>query len=162
MERKFYKRHRDDDIVDRVVIELVPRFKESELSGDEWRVSGVTRLYRKGELMHEQGYRNVESAAAHLPWLLLTWTEGDAPEWVKHIRVEHEFCHQPSCAAKANVIYRLKAEYSREGFKRETEPDEQILRAFCARHSHRGDCGLEDNDRNYEQVYPPKAVESAR
>lgn len=31
----------DYSMVDEVVIRTVPRYKESELSGDEWRISGT-------------------------------------------------------------------------------------------------------------------------
>ena len=40
--------HPRDKFIDYGSIELVERFKESEISGDEWRFNYVTRLHRKG------------------------------------------------------------------------------------------------------------------
>ncbi|KKL50531.1 hypothetical protein LCGC14_2304540, partial [marine sediment metagenome] len=38
----------DDEGVDQIVIDTVPRYKMSGLSGDEWRVSGRVRFFRNG------------------------------------------------------------------------------------------------------------------
>lgn len=43
MRTDWYRRHHDDEVIDRVSIDCVPRFKVSGLSGDEWRVSYVLR-----------------------------------------------------------------------------------------------------------------------
>lgn len=49
MRKHFYsKPHRCCEGVDRIDIECVERWKESGLSGDEWRFSYVARAYFKG------------------------------------------------------------------------------------------------------------------
>ena len=148
-----YERHHDDEYVDEVRIRIIPRFKTSEASGDEWRVSAVTELRRKGVIMHERSYHNIEAAAAHLPWLLMTWTEGDGIPTAQ-LRADDALCHQPGCENAAIVVYEIKTIYDgRRGFP---EPAERkygrSLRAFCARHARRGDADLEDSDQNYSLV----------
>ncbi len=73
-----FKLHPDDQGVDRIEIDVVPRFKTSGLSGDEWRVSGRILMFRKGELVGERSMSNVESCVNALPWLWMT-----LPEWTK-------------------------------------------------------------------------------
>lgn len=64
---------------------------------------------------------------------------------------EGNICDQEGCAEEATVTLRLKKEFCHQGH--ESDPDkfhpEGIIRRFCKRHSRRGDCGLEDADRNY-------------
>jgi hypothetical protein len=67
------KLHHDDEGVDRIEIDIVPRFKTSDLSGDQWRVSARLRAYRKGELVGEQSYHNMETAVCFLWAILARW-----------------------------------------------------------------------------------------
>lgn len=156
-DRAHYERHHDDEIIDRITIEVVPRYKTSGLSGDEWRVSAVIKLWRKGEVMVESHHGKIADAVSYLPWLLRTWTEGGEDEverrWIERIRKDEKTCHQPGCSEPATVVYSIKQRFSREGY--EENPENRYgdaRRAFCARHSTRGDCGLEDADRNYAVV----------
>lgn len=153
MSMAYFKRHHDDDFVDEVVYRTVPRYKTSGLSGDEWRVSVVVELRRKGAVLLSRGYSDMATAAAHLPWLLRTWNEDPSAGEVMNREIEREktLCHQPGCSEEATTVYQLKSEFSRgEGF--ESKPSHKLLRAFCSRHAKRGDCGLEDSDRNYVVV----------
>jgi hypothetical protein len=129
---------------DEVRIITVPRFKESGLSGDEWRISASIQVFRKGNLIHEQDYRNVETAAAYLPALLGTLNDDGKAFYAG----EGDVCDQEGCCAPATVTYKLKAQYCRDGHK--SELFGPTIRKFCERHKHRGDCGLEDSDDNYE------------
>lgn len=148
-----YKRHHDDEIVDEIRITTIPRYKTSGLSGDEWRTSVRVELWRKKQVMVSKTYTSQRFAIAHLPWLLATWTETAGEEWTQRIADDKKTCHQPGCSAPATVQYRLKSEFSREGFKDPLDDDTRDLRrAFCDAHKERGDCGLEDADRNYEVV----------
>lgn len=153
----YYTRHRDDEIIDEVTFKTIPRYKTSGLSGDEWRVSTMVQLKRKGEVMYERLYSKMEYAVAHLPWLLKTWIE-DAEEetqrrWSNRITKDEHTCHQPGCGEPATVYYRLKKEFSREGYEKDlTNYFAEVRRAFCDKHKTRGDCGLEDSDSNYEEV----------
>lgn len=151
-----YKRHSRDEYVDEVRMEIVPRYKTSGLSGDEWRTSARTVLYRKGAEVKSRTYQSIEDAAAHLPWLLKTWGEeaNDEEHAAMQRRIDRDriTCHQPGCAEPSVVTYSLKTEYSREGYERLVNPERPIYRAFCKKHSTRGDCGLEDADVNYTLV----------
>lgn len=131
---------------DEVRIFTVPRYKTSGLSGDEWRISATIQVYRKGVLIHEKSCRNVETAATFLPALLLTLNDDGKAFYAG----EGSTCDQEGCCDKAVITYRLKARYCRDGHK--LEPFGIEVRKFCDRHKHRGDCGLEDADSNYEAL----------
>lgn len=161
-----YKRHRDDEFFDRIEIEIVPRYKTSDLSGDEWRVSAVARYLSKGVVVIERGYGKLEHAVAHAPWLMKTAFEDgdyDQEKFEKLLDDLHDgkICLQPGCAAPAVKVYQLLAEYSNEGFKSVREDGSfTLLRAFCDKHAVRGDCGLEDADANY-RPWPDTTTKSA-
>lgn len=157
LSRPHYDRHRDDEIIDEITFRVVPRYKESYLSGDEWRVSTVVELKRKGETLVTSTYNSMKDAAAHLPWLLRTWVETldeeGSKRWSQRIKTDEGTCHQAGCSAPATVHYKLKKQYSREGYEKDLADYHcEVRRAFCDRHSRRGDCGLEDSDSNYERV----------
>ena len=163
LNRPYYTRHRDDEIIDEVSFRVVPRYKTSGLSGDEWRVSTVVDLKRKGEILYSRSYHSMSDAAAHLPWLLRTWIEILDKEgndrWGERIRKDDRTCHQPGCPESSTITYRLKKEFSREGFEKDlTDNYCEIRRSFCEKHKVRGDCGLEDSDKNYEVVCEEKDV----
>lgn len=46
----------DDEFYDEIRITTVPRFKTSELSGDEWRVSTHVVVLRKGRVVAEKSW----------------------------------------------------------------------------------------------------------
>src|SRR5688572_7515814 len=131
---------------DEVRIVTVPRYKESELSGDEWRISASIQFWRKGEMVCESGCRDVEAA--------VTMVGGEYLRALDNARGSFAgdgvHCDQEGCALFATVRYRLKATYCRAGHKSETLGNE--YRHFCDRHKTRGDCGLDDADSNYEEV----------
>lgn len=144
-------RHEDDRFIDRVEVDTVPRYKTSGLSGDEWRTSAVIRLFRKGHLVHEEHMQNLEVAAARLPWLMRTVLE-DLPieQYTKLDRATSSLCAQVSCGAPAEVYYRLRELYCREGHGHAPYEGSSYIRGFCLEHARRGDCGLEDADANYQ------------
>lgn len=146
-----HKAHHDDEGFDRIEIKVVPRYKESGLSGDEWRVSAVTRFYRKGVLVHETSTGRIRDAAAMLASLFLT-VPGSLEAPLFH--VDEKRCNQPGCEREPAVTYRLKSEFSDRGeriwpISAETRT---VFRSFCKKHRQRGDCGLEDADANYEEA----------
>lgn len=130
---------------DEVRITTVPRWKESGLSGDEWRISAKMQFLRKGEVCHEVQLRNVETAcgfafAEHAKAL------DEAKGYFGGIEGK---CDQEGCCNPSVVTYRMKKQYSQDGTAKDTTfPN--TLRCFCAQHMQRGDCGLEDSDANYE------------
>lgn len=202
------RRHHDDDYLDEILIvegretllsiTVEPRYKTSGLSGDEWRVSAILRIFNDVRVPYERGFCSMRDAQKYAPWFVLTEGEkiADAgavtlktyrkghkvssqrfPRFVDagvglpwHLiaasedgrwkmptdEEERTHCQQPGCKEKPSRIYRLKkyqvskCESVMGTFSKEMEPWEHRHIWFCNRHARRGDCGLEDCDRNYE------------
>ena len=134
---------------DEVRIVTVPRWKESELSGSEWRISARIVMMRKGVILAERDFGTVENAARFLDWAM-TEAHDDGKCDLSNPAYS-KLCDQEGCAERATVTYRLKARYCREGHPSEPMPQGEY-RQFCERHKMRGDCGLDDADANYEAV----------
>ena len=161
----WWKRHKNEanSAFDRIEFTTVPRYKTSGLSGDEWRISTVVKFSYKGDVLYERHYSGQDYAIQHLPWLLSTLPELDETKDDGFTEIGRKLakrgfygadpkkCFQPGCAEAATTVYRLKKEWCREGHPHDITYHE-IRRAFCDRHSTRGDCGLEDSDSNYELV----------
>ena len=145
-----FSRHPDDEYIDEISIQTVPRYKTSGLSGDEWRVSARVQFKRKGLVISEKMVSSIEAAASYLPWGLLTFRdEAQDPNWLNR-EESRGLCLQPGCSELATIIYQLKFKYCHEGHK--SDPHRPAFRRFCARHARRGDCGLEDADENYTLI----------
>lgn len=146
---KPYRLHHDDDEwFDGIQIDVVPRFKTSGLSGDEWRVSTRLRLLRKGKVVYERCFGTVRAAVAFLPGELIAVRESglEMPSF-------EDNCDQPGCSEMATVTYRVKARYCQPlGEAHPFQPDQDYRRRFCLRHAVRGDAALEDADDNYELI----------
>lgn len=136
----------DAQAFDRVEIVTVPRYKESYLSGDEWRISAAIRFYRKGALVHETHTRNIQSACHHLGW----HHDAAIDDGKAFFAGEGATCDQEGCAEPATVWYRKLADYCRDGHK--SEPHWPTYRQFCNLHKKRGNCGLDDSDQNYASL----------
>lgn len=149
-------RHHDDEWIDEVRIVTVPRWKESELSGDEWRFSTGIELYRKGHLLARSGAGQMKAAVALLPSLLLGWGGGSHiggrfEEVERPPEFWDDFCSNPGCPEQATIEFRMRHHYCDEGHAHDTEWRVEHAR-FCDRHKHRGDCSFRDADANYEVV----------
>lgn len=138
----------DAQAFDEIRLVTVPRYKTSHLSGDEWRISVRVEFYRKGEKVHETGYTSMEYAVQLLPHAYISAIEDGKAFFAG----ESDKCDQEGCHETATVTYRMKKEFCRSGH--ESDPyeyqKEPLIRKFCELHSTRGDCGLDDADRNYE------------
>lgn len=134
----------DAQAFDEVRVVTLPRFKESEMSGDEWRISAHTQFLRKGRVIAEYTTSNVEYAIRLMDSKAIHVSEGNGAYYAG----EGDTCDQEGCAADATTVLRLKKRYSREGMSK--EPHGTEVRYFCDKHTHRGNCGLEDGDDNYE------------
>jgi hypothetical protein len=151
--RPTYERHEDDEWFDNVTIECVERWKESEMSGDEWRFSYVVTFSRKGQALLERGFSKLEWALAAVPSLVTGYAPADNDR-------DKEFedtgqCAQPGCTNEATIEYRKRKDWCRCCGEAKAIPDwRDARRRFCDRHKHRGDCGLDDSDANYELVTP--------
>ena len=147
----------DAQAFDEVRIFTQPRYKESGLSGDEWRISATVQFFRKGRLVFEDGCRNVETACGLLyGWYVRAIDDGKAYFAGDGITCDQEGCHEP-----ATVRFRKKFEFCRHGHKT-TPSDVSLFRHFCEKHRERGDCGLDDADDNYteEPMELPPAVDA--
>lgn len=155
MKQPRHRRHEDDEYVDEVRINLVPRFKTSGMSGDEWRVSAVVTFLRKGREVWSRGFGKLSTAVNALSWFFIVAGEGSEGEF-KMLDREQELatCQQPGCSEPSTVRYRFKKtrDCPQSGHMREPGDSFEYVTAFCKRHAHRGDCGLEDCDTNYEVV----------
>lgn len=135
---------------DEVRIVTVPRWKTSGMSGDEWRISARIELWRKGKLIVDKSFRNVETACAFASSVYLSAIDDGQAFFAG----DGLTCDQEGCSDPATVFLKLKAEYCRSGHKTDPYEHDQraLLRCFCQSHSKRGDCGLEDADSNYEKI----------
>jgi hypothetical protein len=135
----------DAQAFDEVRIVTVPRYKQSGLSGDEWRISATIQLWRKGKMIADRSFRDVETACNYASAVY----HDACDNGLAYFGGEGDTCDQEGCAELATVTYQLKAQYCREGHR--TEPHRITIRKFCDRHKTRGDCGFDDADENYEE-----------
>lgn len=144
----WHRRLPNFEAFDRITLEVVPRFKTSGMSGDEWRTSISIRFFFKGEEVAEAGARSMESA---LLLLGRYWIEHQEPIPTRVIEIEERKCSQPGCSADAVArlgVGRLTADDGSWLDQSEQSPF-RYFRRFCARHLRRGDCSREDCDENY-------------
>lgn len=138
----------DAQAFDEVRIVTVPRYKESELSGDEWRISARIEFWRKGKVVHSCLSRNVHTACSHVGY-----RHDEATDDAKgYFAGEGDVCDQEGCSNPATVYLRLKKGYERNSGAERQLSHRGEYRCFCVRHQTRGDCGLEDADSNYEPI----------
>ncbi len=149
----FEKPHPDSEAVDEIKMKMVPRFKTSDMSGDEWRVSCLIEFFRKGKKVYERSFHSIENAAKFLPWVLdVEMIEGqDAPS-PGLFSADLKECFQTGCSEPSTNVYRLKQIYSDDGDGPLPDNGFEHRRAFCQKHSHRGNSDMEDSDANYELV----------
>ena len=145
----FRSRLEDDKFIDLIIIETIPRFKTSGLSGDEWRTSVRATAFRKGRLVAEKNVVNIlyaQQMMATNDW----WTDDEA---IPDPRMCEDLCDQPSCDQPWTVMYKRVTEgCGRCGATRQAYEGFDQFQAFCSRHAHRGDCSLSDSDTNYQAV----------
>lgn len=158
-DKYWHKRHGDWEAFDRIELEVVPRYKTSGMSGDEWRTSVLVRFYFKGEVVHERSYSAMKYA---LMMLGHEWVTKQEPIPSEVIEIEKTRCDQAGCSAEAVAKYVLKKEYSARGELLDSTglPSWKHYRQFCQKHCERGDCGMEDQDDNYEVLEGPGPEET--
>lgn len=147
MDKKRRSLRPDAQAFDEIRIITVPRFKESDMSGSEWRISATVEFLRNGEVKHvSDGWANIETAAKFLAFLHAQACDlGDA-----FFAGEGEFCDQEGCKEKFTRVYRVKQHYCQEAHASTPLSDE--FRCFCDRHADRGDQSFDDSNDNYEEV----------
>jgi len=148
----------DGQAFDEIRIVTEPRYKESEMSGDEWRISATVQMFRNGVLVHEEsGWRNVETAAKYLSYLM----DHARDEIGGQYAGAKGSCDQEGCSEKATVFYQAKKDFCCH-CANEKEPFAKLFRKFCERHKRRGDCGLDDADDNYTLLDADPSLEEVK
>jgi len=138
----------DQQRYDKIDIRTVARWKESGLSGDEYRISAAADLYYKGNKRKTLTFMDVETAMRYLDGAEVYWREnGDDYPYID----DSYLCDQESCANIAEVKYKRIKGYTDRGRPEELY-DFNLYRVFCLEHKRRGDCALDDGDHNYEKV----------
>jgi hypothetical protein len=210
------RRHHDDDYWDQIKISLgdlrlsakvVPRYKTSGLSGDQWRISVWMKIrnphtgeilyarsfhrmrdlftygphhlyancrvildlpsatliaYRKGVVLMAQDFPTFGDAAIGMGWHVVASNEGCSPgaaPW-HHLTDEEERarCQQVGCGdTPVNLFHLKQIDEGKSGGHLVTPPYDFVGQYvwYCARHTQRGDQGLEDCDKNLELVAGP-------
>lgn len=135
----------EDEWYDEVHITTVPRFKTSELSGDEWRYSIHVELLRKGRVMAERDWNRLEWALAGLQgWMLKLGDKG------VEVHATDDLCMQPGCSKPYTVEYRMTRRGCGHCGNIHRYAGDDYRRRFCDKHKRRGDSDLDDMDLIYE------------
>jgi hypothetical protein len=145
---EYKKRLSDFEAFDRIDMRVVPRFKTSGLSGDEWRTSVQVDFYFKAVLVHTVYYHDMQKALMMTPH---EWIMQRNPIPAKALAIEGERCDQPGCSKPHNGAKRyLRRETSAQGeYLDRAETYHILFRRFCAEHADRGYQSREDCEDNY-------------
>ena len=152
MNKPFHHRLRRFESFDEIKLKVIPRYKTSGLSGDEWRTGVAVTYVFKGEVIHERFYTSMEAAIMTLG---SDWLRAQVPVPMRVIEMEGQgYCDQPSCSRTDTKKFRIKRRTSANGeFLDQIElSDLEYYRQFCPEHARRGDCSREDCDDNYEAL----------
>jgi hypothetical protein len=154
--KKVHVDHPEDERYDDIHIFIVPRWKESELSGDEWRFSYTAEFRRKGEVVVKFSASKLERLLQELQRRVLIAGEEDQVDREAWVRTKDK-CDQPGCANVATIFYLRKKRYTNRGEELAMDGyhDHNTYRQFCEGHKVRGDCDLDDADHNYELIENP-------
>lgn len=147
--------HPEDEQFDEIHIRTVERWKESEISGDEWRFSYIAEIIRKGEIIITITSNRMSWLLEGLRWRITTAGENNTFDHEAFKRTEG-LCDQPGCKEFATIAYRRKTRYTKFGDKLDdTNYKGNDFRIFCDKHKNRGDCDLDDAMHNYEVIGAP-------
>lgn len=157
-ERRALSPHQDYGY-DEIRINILPRYKTSNASGDEWRTGYSLTFMRKGESILRELTHGIDSLRlgdecwGNVVLLKDLFIEKCNQNKLSELMIgKGDICDQVGCSQKSTVTYKLKYLYDNDGTKKDPYIDDKrpLIRKFCNRHSTRGDCGLEDADINYE------------
>lgn len=151
---RYMKRLADWEMFDEITFKVIPRYKTSGLSGDEWRQHVEVTFWFKGVEIMSRGFRDMAAAMAIAPGML---AQAGAPIDEKIIELETTKCFQSSCRNDATTTVLLKRETSERGSYLAPEETQYAdsFRRFCSVHSRRGDCSREDADDNHIVIEGP-------
>lgn len=154
MKQLIHVNHPEDERFDEIHIECVERWKDSELSGDEWRFSYVAHVKRKGEEIGHIGASTLDWLLKGLQWRMLTSGKDfgfDQEAWLR----TKDKCDQPGCGNVATIFYKRLKRFTDLGEELAPSTYQDEYRQFCDRHSRRGDCAIDDSDCNYQEFSNP-------
>lgn len=149
----------EDDGVISVVMKRIPRWKESELSGDEWRYTLSTMVEFKdwfnggSNKVKIFGLNFVDMSLKLASLLNEELSHGNQKSVPYMVKEPNEIlvCFQPGCIEPPANVYIIKQQWTYHPYQgQKMDHYGKWVRAFCERHSNRGDCDLEDSNNNYE------------
>ena len=153
-----FLRHPHDEFFDRCEAVMVERWKESELSGDEWRFSQQVRCYSHGVLVATVSGHSLRQAMGLAAARWSDLVAGDDEWMAKRDEIDTRCC-QPGCDQPWTILYHPVKACAPNGaelarpYKDGTGGLEWLdVRGFCDRHKDRGDCALDDAEPNYVEV----------
>lgn len=151
--KPYRARRPDHQDYDEIVIRTEPRYKTSSFSGNEWRISATATILRKGKKIAEYDASTVPELLQEVSRRVFKRKFQEASLGLD----TSEFCDQEGCKEPFTRTYKMLQEQSHgPRCSHLQDPFQPTVRKFCERHAKRGDCGLEDQDRNYEQIDGPK------
>lgn len=143
----WHERLHDWETFDKITMEVVPRYKTSGMSGDEWRFGTVIKLWFKGHVVHEDFRTSMEAAIRYLPVIV---GEAACPISTEHVQLDEQHCDNPGCGNPWVARYVMKRRTAANGlYLADEEMVKPRYRKFCKQHLRRGDCSREDADDNY-------------
>ena len=147
-----HKRLTDFEMVDEIRISIVPRYKTSGMSGDEWRQHTRIEFMFKGEVIHEAGLNRMEGAIMALGREYLACSDNGMTDAM--MKLDDKKCDQPSCQNDAVARFAIKRHTATDGswLAEDEMSHHRWYRKFCKVHLRRGDCSREDCDDNYEPL----------
>jgi len=124
------------------------------------RPRAILTAERKGIVLMREERPSFGDGVLGMGWHILTANEGRQGVAWRHLTDDEERarCQQVGCADPPVNFYRLKKLQIARGESVLIEPPYDFTGQFawyCGRHTRRGDCGLEDADRNLELVAGP-------
>lgn len=150
MNNFYHRRLPEWEAFDEISLRIIPRYKTSGLSGDEWRQHVEIEFFHKGQIVYSAGTSTMEAAILMLGAHFVKQQE-PIPDRV--IEIENGTCDQPSCKASAVGRYLVKRLTAANGEWLDMNDQRlQYYRKFCKVHARRGDCSREDCDENYEPM----------
>lgn len=133
----------DAQAFDEIRIKTIPRYKDSYMSGSEWRIHAETEFYRKGKLVKSVGCSNIQNAC-----YLVGAKHMEACDNAEGFFAgERDICDQEGCCEVATLKHTKKFDYCRDGHRSENPAN--AYRLFCEKHKTRGGSGFDDADNNY-------------
>lgn len=159
------KLHREMNTgIDRIEIKAENRWKESEISGDEWRYGMRTNFYRKGKVItswfeNQSWFPELKPSFSDIAAELERQKEPNSFDQAEFDRLE-PLCDQFSCSEPGAMFRMIK--HGKDSRGNYLPPDGQVhVKRFCPEHMDRGNCGRVDSNRNLARFDPPQQKRDA-